>query len=137
VSGFAELEVDTANLAAFCGSWLLSRPLFTGSSCLVCCEQTCVSGLPFPCCECRSPHWCIFWAPLEECLAGCWWELLWTGTGWCHFPQSQNRLYHFSVRSVICLLLGKTVLQTGGLLLLKFFQGKRRKDEQVVLIASN
>lgn len=39
--------------------------------------------------------------------------------------------------SSISPLLGKTVLQAAELLLLKFLQGKRRKDEQEVLMFSN
>ena len=57
---------------------------------------------------------------------------------WCDFPQFQNRLFitfQCTVSSV-SLLLGETVLQTVELLLLKYLQGKRRKDEQEVLIAS-
>lgn len=39
--------------------------------------------------------------------------------------------------SSVSLLLGKTVLQAMELWLMKFFQGKIKKDEQEVLIASN
>ena len=53
-------------------------------------------------------------------------------------PRSKTDFITFQCTvSSVSLLLGKTVLQAGELLLLKFLQDTRRKDEQEVLIAGN
>lgn len=120
-------------------SWLLSWPLLTGSPhfsllWVNLCFRSCVSVL-----------WVLFSA-LAYLFNSLWEVSYWLLMGislnrknWCDFPQFQNRLFitfQCTVSSV-SLPLGETVLQTVELLLLKYLQGKRRKDEQEVLIASN
>lgn len=143
MSRCAEVEgVHMANFSAFCGRTaevgcchgLCSQVHHTS----VCCEWICFRS-------CVSVLWVLFSA-LAYLFNSLWevshWPLMRISLNrknWCDFPQFQNRLFitfQCTVSSV-SLLLGETVLQTVELLLLKYLQGKRRKDEQEVLIASN
>lgn len=95
--------------------------------------QLCVSmlGVPFS----ALAH---FPAPSEHWLAGCWWEFLWTGKiAVISLDSKTDSVTSQCTVAPVSLLPGKAVLQAVELCLVKFFQGKIKKDEQEVLIASN
>lgn len=114
---FAEVGAgDMAKFSPSCGRTVedgcchgLSLQVHRGS---VCCEQTCVSGLAFLCCECCSLHWLVFLAPFEKDFIGYWWEFLWLRVIGVISPRSQTDFITLQcTMSFLSLLLGKTALQ--------------------------